>query len=361
VSENDRAVTIQWKIPASNGEPILDYTVVWNGGSKPVDANTTKTTITNLTNGTHYQFTVTARNVLGSSTASPASAVAIPFGTPTPPTTVNAKPTVDGSGEIDLSWSGANGNGRDITKYTWTLSNGATGFTTGATTATAKAPVGVDYTFTVTATNGGNLTSRPSPVSNKAMPMPSAPKNATLTKGADGDKTIKMTWGAATSYGTPPSYQVSINSGGWAAHDSGDTFEGDFGTKYTMRVRAVVHGNPGAADTSNSVTPADKSASATVSRGPEYNGYSGCPANCYKVNVNYDGFSSGNYTITIWLRDAGDSSGHALSPTFSESLSGSGTVTLDYTLGTVGEHDDVWVVITGPGPTVTSPKSHAWG
>jgi hypothetical protein len=357
VKQSDRAVTISWATPATNGEPILDYTIRWTGGgSKTVGADTARSTISGLTNGDSYRFTVSARNMLGDATASAQSAVAIPFGQPTPPTTVSATPSRDGSGTISLTWGGAQGNGRDITGYTWTLSDGTHGTTTGATNATAKAPVGGSYTYTVTATNGGGLTSKPSTASSAVIPLPGPPKNAKLTKGADGDKTVTMTWGAATSYGATPTYQVSINGGGWAAHRSGDTFEGSFGTTYTIRVRAVVNGHAGDADTSNSVTPQKEqppAKSGTVYKGGSAPYCSGC----HYVGIHYSNFASGTYRV-VTLIDG--SAGDFYVGTYS--LSGSGYLTLLNGLGKRNS-DDIQVRVTNASTGnvyYTTPDFRSW-
>ncbi|WP_344201811.1 Ig-like domain-containing protein [Pseudolysinimonas kribbensis] len=366
LSEKDHEVTIEWKIPATNGEPLLDYTIRWIGsdggksGEESVGTGSTRATVTGLVNGGHYQFTVFARNILGDGTPSAQSTVAIPFGTPTPPTTVTATPTNDGSGHVKLTWSGATGNGRDITTYTWRSNSGATGQST-TTSATARLAVGSNYTFTVTATNKGGLTSKPSVASKAAMPGVGAPSSPRLKTGADGDKTITATWGAATTYGTPVTYHVIINGDDKGVHSSGWQFNGNFGSNYTMVVRAVAGGSTHDSAKSNTVSPSDKKPAAQTVKGPEYNGYSGCPVNCYKVKVNYQDFPSGTYTLVIWDRDAGQSSGHSESPSFSAHMSGSGSVVLDYTFGTVGEHDEIWVHISGNGINMDATHSGAWG
>ena len=355
VSENDRSVTVAWNIPATNGEPILDYHVLGGPQEVTVGSGTTQTTITGLTNGTTYRFSVYARNIIGDGQPSAGSAGAVPFGQPSAPTTVNATPTSDGSGDIRLSWSAADGNGRAITSYHWRLSDGQQGDST-TTSATPRAAVGKSYTYTVTATNGGGLTSAQSKSSAAAMPLPSAPSNARLSQPADGDRTIRMTWSGAASYGTTPSYQVSINGGGWAAHSSGDTFEGDFDTAYKIRVRAVANGNPGDLDTSNSVTP--HKAQPPAKSGSVYKGGSApyCGA-CHYVGINYQNFASGSYRVVTLIN--GDSSGFYVG---TYTLSGNGSLTLENGLGQRNS-DDIQVRVTNAssGATYyTTPDMRSW-
>ncbi len=68
-----------WAAPGSDGRSaILDYTATATPGGRTCTSATTTCTITGLTNGTSYTLTVVARNMLGLSPASAASAAAIP-------------------------------------------------------------------------------------------------------------------------------------------------------------------------------------------------------------------------------------------------------------------------------------------
>ncbi len=68
-----------WAAPGSDGRSaILDYTATATLGGRTCTSATTTCTITGLTNGTSYTLTVVARNTLGLSPSSAASAAAIP-------------------------------------------------------------------------------------------------------------------------------------------------------------------------------------------------------------------------------------------------------------------------------------------
>ena len=73
--------TVSWTAPSNGGSPITGYTVTPYVGPtrrpRPPSrhAPATSTTITGLTNGTAYTFTVTATNAIGSGPASAASAL----------------------------------------------------------------------------------------------------------------------------------------------------------------------------------------------------------------------------------------------------------------------------------------------
>jgi uncharacterized repeat protein (TIGR02543 family) len=74
VGGQDAQSTVSWTEPvASGGSPITGYTVLSNRGQTCASVTTT-CTVTSLTNGTTYTFTVTATNALGTSVQSAASA-----------------------------------------------------------------------------------------------------------------------------------------------------------------------------------------------------------------------------------------------------------------------------------------------
>ena len=83
------SATVTWTAPASNGSPITGYIVTpfRNGVAQtPVtfDASTTTRTLTGLTAGASYTFTVAAVNALGTGPTSPASAAVVPYTVPGP-------------------------------------------------------------------------------------------------------------------------------------------------------------------------------------------------------------------------------------------------------------------------------------
>ena len=118
----------------------------------------TNATITGLTNGTAYTFTVTATNAVGNGPASEASNSVTPAAAPSAPTGVSA---VAGNKRAKVSWSAPANNGSPITSYTITPFVGSTAQP--ATTINGTPPAtsttitgltnGTTYTFTVTATN----------------------------------------------------------------------------------------------------------------------------------------------------------------------------------------------------------------
>lgn len=93
---NGRA-TVSWSAATSNGTPVKDYVVRWDGGSRTVPADTTSVTVDGLDDGSSYRFTVQARNRFegGESALSDPSGSVTPYTRPDPPTI-----TLDDSGFI---------------------------------------------------------------------------------------------------------------------------------------------------------------------------------------------------------------------------------------------------------------------
>ena len=113
--------TLTWDAAAGNGSPVTGYTITSSpdGITKTVDGNATTGTVTGLTNGTGYTFTVVATNAIGDSVASDPSNEVTPAGVPGAPTGVAA---TRGDQQATLTWDAAAGNGSPVTGYTITSS-----------------------------------------------------------------------------------------------------------------------------------------------------------------------------------------------------------------------------------------------
>ena len=161
---------VAFTAPASNGgSAVTGYTVTSNPGGKTATGTVSPITVTGLTNGTPYTFTVTAANAMGSGAASAASNSVTPQAVaPNAPTSIVAIP---GNTKATITFSApVNDGGSAITGYTVTTTPGGT-----ITTGTASPIIvtglsnGTAYTFTVTATNAIG-TSTASAVSNSVTP-----------------------------------------------------------------------------------------------------------------------------------------------------------------------------------------------
>ena len=155
------SATVTWVAPASNGSPITGYilTPYLNGvaqAPQAFDASTTTRTLTGLTVGGSYTFTVAAVNALGTSAASPKSTAVVPYTVPGQPaiTAVTA-----GDSSATLTWTTPANGGSPITGYVVTPYIGAVAQTpqtftgTGTTRSVTGLTPGTAYTFTVAAQN----------------------------------------------------------------------------------------------------------------------------------------------------------------------------------------------------------------
>jgi FtsP/CotA-like multicopper oxidase with cupredoxin domain len=149
--------TVTWLAPSNTGGlSISGYTVTSLPGGLTCAWTTgpLSCTVTGLTNGTSYAFTVGAVvSSYGMTATSGSSNIVTPATVPDSPASVVA---VAGETTASVAWAAAANNGSPITGYAVTSAPGSkTCATTGATFCTVHGlSMGTTYTFTVTATNG---------------------------------------------------------------------------------------------------------------------------------------------------------------------------------------------------------------
>ncbi|HUN37855.1 MAG TPA: putative Ig domain-containing protein [Trebonia sp.] len=190
------SATVSWSAPASNNSPITGYIVTpyLNGVAQAplsYDATTTTRTITGLTAGGSYTFTVAAMNAIGTGAASPLSNAVIPYTVPSAPTigTVSA-----GDSAAVVNWTAPASNGSSaitgyvVTPYINGVAQTPATFTSTATsqTVTGLTP-GTSYTFKVAAINAAGT--------GPASAMSSA---------------VTVNAGPSFTFGTPPNGEVSV-------------------------------------------------------------------------------------------------------------------------------------------------------
>ena len=224
----DTTVVVAWQAPPDGGSPITGYTVTpWIGttaqaprtltGSPPA----TTTTVTGLTNGTAYTFTVTATNGLGTGPASSASEPVVPAAPDAAPGAPTGVAAAAGDASALVTWTAPDDGGDPITGYTVTPWVGTTAQT--STTVTGSPPAtsttitgltnGTAYTFTVRATNGIGT-------------GPSSAASAAVTPAVGGCSACTI-WPATTVPGI-------------TAHDDASAVE--LGVKFSSDVAGVVTG-----------------------------------------------------------------------------------------------------------------------
>ncbi|UFU01738.1 Ig-like domain-containing protein [Ruania suaedae] len=212
----NREVTLSWTAPQDNGAPITGYTVSHGGGSQA--CATTTCTITGLTNGTTYTFTVLATNAVGDSPESAASAEATPDVRPEAP----GAPTVEfGDGELSLDWSEPANEGTPISSYDVQISpSGGAGqqSVTGTEMVWTGLTNGQNYTFRVRALNDApepGLWSEWSVAEHPSGPplRPQAPSASRIDDSAGGR--LQVSWRAPDANGDPISaYELRMYQDG---------------------------------------------------------------------------------------------------------------------------------------------------
>ena len=161
--------TVSFTAPASNGGSVITgYTVTSSPGNLTASGTASPITVTGLTNGTAYTFTVTATNAIGTGPASAVSNSVTPATVPGAPTVGTA---TAGNAHATVSFTApADNGGSAITGYTVTSSpDNLTASGTASPITITGLTNGTAYTFTVTATNAvGSGT--PSAASNRVTP-----------------------------------------------------------------------------------------------------------------------------------------------------------------------------------------------
>ncbi|MCW2523397.1 MAG: fibronectin type protein, partial [Frankiales bacterium] len=149
----DTQATVAFTTPGSDGgSPITGYTLTSTPGSVTKACPGSPCTISGLTNGTAYTFTLHATNAIGDSTESSASPSVTPVGSPGAPTAARA---AAGYGQATVSFAAPAWNGGSaITGYTVTSTpSGLTKTCAGSPCSITGLTNGTTYTFTVHATN----------------------------------------------------------------------------------------------------------------------------------------------------------------------------------------------------------------
>jgi type II secretory pathway pseudopilin PulG len=205
------SANITWTGSSSDGgSSITGYTATSSpGGFTCSTSGATDCTVTGLTLGTTYTFTVTGTNAGGFTSYSslPSNAVT-PYSTPYAPTNLTASL---GDSQVTLNWDApTNDGGSAITGYTVTATPGGESCdTTGATTCTVTGLTnGTTYTFSVVAINAGG-SSAPATVNGQPYGTPSQ-MNAPTVAYTPGTTTATVSWVAPSSTGGVPltSYTV---------------------------------------------------------------------------------------------------------------------------------------------------------
>jgi len=306
----DTQADVSWTAPGyDGGSAITGYTVASSPGGLTATAGATATsaTVTGLTNGTSYTFTVTATNALGTSASSTASSAVVPFTVPGAPTGATA---VEGNGLADVSWTAPSSDGfSPILYYTVTSSPGSVSATSSTTTVTVTGlSNGTEYTFTVTATNAAGA-GPASSASNAVTPatVPDPPTSVVATPA--GETSVSVSWTAGFNGGRPILYYVVLSSPGAVSVTSttaSATVTGLVsGTPYTFTVTATnALGTSAPSSPSNEATPTPFKAYPFMRLHRDYTDYSG--ADTWDDGATHNDGATGVIVGITDIRDASE-------------------------------------------------------
>ncbi len=202
-------VSLSWTAPGSNGgSAITDYLVEYKLTSEPTTWSTfsdgtstsTSATVTSLSNGSGYDFRVSAVNAIG--TSSPSSTASATPSAPTAPGAPTGLSGVSGNNQVSLSWTAPVSNGGSaITDYLveYKLNSEPTTWTTfadGTSTSTSATVTGLTndlvYNFRVSTTNAIG-TSSPSSTANATPGLETPLTISNMSLWLDGSDTATIT------------------------------------------------------------------------------------------------------------------------------------------------------------------------
>ena len=260
----DAQATVAFTAPASNGgAAITGFTVTSTPGGFTANGAASPITVTGLTNGTAYTFTVAATNSAGTGAASAPSNAVTPAAVLAPQTITFANPGAQRFGTTPtLSATASSGLVVTFTSGTTDVctitSDGALGFVASGT-------------CTINADQAGNTAFDPAPTVTQSFSVdpiaPGAPTIGTATAG-DSQATVAFTAPASNGGAAITGYTVTSNPGGFTANGAASpiTVTGlTNGTAYTFTVAATNSAGTGAASApSNAVTPAAVLAPQTI-------------------------------------------------------------------------------------------------
>ncbi len=229
VTPGNGSVKVTWTAPTDGGSTISHYTVTASGtgtgtGKTCTTTGTTSCTVTGLTNGTAYTFTVVAKNAVGPGSSSPASTPVTPATVPGAPRTLAASASAL---SITVTWAAPRSSGGTRIR-SYEVFRGTTSGTVGARPLATVGPTtleftdtsaaaGVLYYYEVVATNGVGMSAYSIEISDSLLSIGALGDRMAGTATGSGYWIVTAT-GDVTAYGPAQSYG-SISSLGLTVHD----------------------------------------------------------------------------------------------------------------------------------------------
>jgi hypothetical protein len=270
-SPGSAQAVVSFSAPANlGGAPMISYTVTASPGGQTARGTSSPITVTGLSNGTTYTFTVVAANAVGNGPASLPSAAVTPMAyAPGAPTEVTALagPQAGINSALVFFKPPAYTGGLPITSYLVEATSG------GASRSGNSSPVlvtglqsGVPLSFTVKARNSA-LTSVASTASNSVTPanVPDAPTGASITfNSADGVElsyAVGANNGSAITHTTvtgisPAAFTLSVPGASPAMPQSVGSYTSYPSTTFQLSITATNAMGTSAATTVSAESPA---------------------------------------------------------------------------------------------------------
>ncbi|MBU6240488.1 MAG: fibronectin type III domain-containing protein, partial [Acidobacteria bacterium] len=286
----DTEVTLTWTAPASTGgSPVLNYLIerydaastswlaLCGQSGQPACSAALSFVVTGLTNGTAYDFRVSAVNASGTGAALQTSSSVTPAGRPAAPTLTS---TFANDSSVSVVWSAGSSNGSAITGFKVQRSIAGAAWSTVATVGAATTTYtlsnltnGVPVSVRIVAVNG--VGDSPFSSTHDVVPVAATATPTGLTA-TPGDSYVLLEWTAPSNIGGTPitGYLVEQNSGsGWTTVTTTTNPATGYavmgltnGASYQFRVSAV--NRAGTSSASAPSAPAMPNAAATILNQP---------------------------------------------------------------------------------------------
>jgi hypothetical protein len=230
-------VLLSWTAPANNGGAPIDYYAIYQDNIDVVHATDVSSTLTGLTNGQSYTFTVAAHNSAGMGIMT-GPVQTTPYTVPDAPTGVTAVP---GNGQVTLNWTAPTFDGGSPVDYYVVYQDGTAlpYHLTGPTTIIPGLVNGRTYSFTVAAHNLANNGVQSTAAVSTPVSAPDAPTGLTALPG---HSQVSLNWTAPLSNGgLAIDYYVVYQNSVDVQHTTATSFISTglaYGTTYNFTVSA---------------------------------------------------------------------------------------------------------------------------